>query len=297
MPTINEADHVYLSPHLDDAVLSCGGLIYRQARAGERVAVVTIFAGDPPRGAALSNFARELHARWQAANPAAARREEDVQALTALHPGVVAHHLPLPECLYRRDPATGSALYASEEALFGEVHPDDPALLALQTPLAIPPGACLYAPLGVGHHVDHQIVRRAVAAWGVEAHYYEEYPYTVGEHQGGVSRSGGERAVPEPPSGPSGHLPPCKGEGRDRGSTHNITALRPEPGAESHPEAAPPGWRRETMPPDPDALAAKRRAIACYASQISTFWESLEAMACAIAAYEERVWHPPSKDR
>ena len=54
--------HVYLSPHLDDAVLSCGGMIHRQAQAGERVVVVTVCAGDPPPGP-LSDFARSLHER------------------------------------------------------------------------------------------------------------------------------------------------------------------------------------------------------------------------------------------
>ena len=52
--------HVYLSPHLDDAVLSCGGLIHRQVVAGQRPLVVTIFAGTPPVDVELSDFARFL---------------------------------------------------------------------------------------------------------------------------------------------------------------------------------------------------------------------------------------------
>ncbi|WP_366972639.1 PIG-L family deacetylase, partial [Thermoflexus sp.] len=36
-----------LSPHPDDAVLSCGGTLYRTARAGIPVRVITVFAGDP----------------------------------------------------------------------------------------------------------------------------------------------------------------------------------------------------------------------------------------------------------
>src|SRR5689334_12434287 len=76
--------HVYLSPHLDDAALSCGGMIHQQTQAGERVVVVTLCAGGPPAGA-LSDFAQSLHTRWQTPVEAVAvRRAEDLAALKVL---------------------------------------------------------------------------------------------------------------------------------------------------------------------------------------------------------------------
>ena len=39
---------IFLSPHPDDAVLSCGGWIYQLAQDGERPIVITIFGGDRP---------------------------------------------------------------------------------------------------------------------------------------------------------------------------------------------------------------------------------------------------------
>ena len=53
---------IYLSPHFDDAVLSCGGLIRAQSQEGLAVEIWTIFAGDPPPGP-LSEFALKIHAR------------------------------------------------------------------------------------------------------------------------------------------------------------------------------------------------------------------------------------------
>ncbi|MGH2521295.1 MAG: PIG-L deacetylase family protein, partial [Anaerolineales bacterium] len=53
--------HLYLSPHFDDAALSCGGTIHQQTRQGERAVVVTVCAGDSPPGP-LSAFAQTLHA-------------------------------------------------------------------------------------------------------------------------------------------------------------------------------------------------------------------------------------------
>ena len=77
--------HVYLSPHLDDVALSCGGRIWQQAQTGDSVLVVTIFAGAPPPDVPLSPFARELHARWGYLSDAdVVRREEDQASLTHL---------------------------------------------------------------------------------------------------------------------------------------------------------------------------------------------------------------------
>ena len=55
---------IFLSPHADDAGLSCGGLIYQLAQAGERPIVITLFGGDPPDAGPLSDFAQSLHTRW-----------------------------------------------------------------------------------------------------------------------------------------------------------------------------------------------------------------------------------------
>src|SRR6185295_1884137 len=117
MPT-TALTQIYLSPHLDDAVFSCGGMIHRHIRAGGRVVVVTVCTGDPPPGL-LSDFAESLHERWQAQAKAPAapaevvrqRRNEDLDALAAL--GAQAVHLDVPDCIYRLSPASGRPLYAS----------------------------------------------------------------------------------------------------------------------------------------------------------------------------------------
>lgn len=178
-PSMTAHTHLYISPHLDDATLSCGGRIWQQAQAGERVSIVTIFAGAPAPDAPLSPFAQEMHERWELADPVAARREEDAAALALL--GAEGGYWPYVDCIYRRA-LDGSFLCDGEEALFGEIHPAESALIAelasrFRT-LAQEPGGTIYAPLAVGHHVDHQIVRRAVAELeGVV--YYEDYPYAA----------------------------------------------------------------------------------------------------------------------
>ena len=176
---MDEYTHVYASPHLDDAALSCGGQIWEQVRAGARVLVVTVFAGAPEVGATLSLFAQELHAQWGLASDAPLRRrEEDEEALA--HVGADAAYWPYLDCIYRQTP-DGRFPYDGEEALFGEVHPVEEGLVAELTSrlsaLPLKRGGVLHVPLAVGRHVDHQIVRRAAERCGCVPVYYEDFPY------------------------------------------------------------------------------------------------------------------------
>lgn len=172
-------DSIYLSPHLDDAILSCGGQIYQQIQAGKEVLVATSMAGHPPNGE-LSSFAMSLQDRWELVEDAvAARRQEDLTASHFL--GVDILHWDIPDCIYRVDPASGKALYTSEEALFGRIHAADYDLIdeLVWYMTNLPTHQRILIPLAVGQHVDHQLVRLAAERWPGKADfaYYEEYPY------------------------------------------------------------------------------------------------------------------------
>lgn len=167
---------IYLSPHFDDAVLSCGGQIAARTRAGEAVLVVTLAAGVPE--GPLSGLARGLHTGWDRADLFATRREEDCRACGLL--GAEWLHIPVPDGLYRRHPGTGEPFYPTLRHLFGTVHPSDTAghdwMAALQE---LPPAGRVVAPLGVGGHADHRLVRHAAAAvFGQALWYYEDFPYS-----------------------------------------------------------------------------------------------------------------------
>lgn len=165
-----------LSPHFDDAAYSCGGWVYQHTLAGQTLQVLTVCAGEPT--GPLSPFAESLHTRWgtTATTTVSARRAEDETAMRWL--GVAAHYLTVPDCIYRQ--AAGQALYASEAALFGPVHPADETTLAyiVQTLQAQRPSRVV-APLGIGGHVDHQLTRQAAEAWGGPLWYYEDCPYAM----------------------------------------------------------------------------------------------------------------------
>ena len=120
---------LYLSPHLDDAVLSCGGLIARQVQAGERALVLTVMAGDPQEDVE-NDYIHSLHERWALGRDAAAqRRAEDIAACAIL--GADPLHWSLPDCIYRLHPVDGRLLYVSDDDIFGDVHPSPAAFKAL----------------------------------------------------------------------------------------------------------------------------------------------------------------------
>jgi LmbE family N-acetylglucosaminyl deacetylase len=169
---------IYLSPHLDDAVYSCGGLIHQQVLRGSRVEIWTLFAGQPGQGD-VSDFARQLHARWDSGpDPVTLRREEDAEACGLI--GANPRHFGYLDCIYRRDPQSGKYMYQSDQDLFGGIHSGDQKLLdqLVSTLLEeIPDNCAVAAPLGIGNHVDHSLVRKAASRLNREVVYYPEYPY------------------------------------------------------------------------------------------------------------------------
>jgi LmbE family N-acetylglucosaminyl deacetylase len=187
---MNPMHHIFLSPHYDDAALSCGGLIAQLSAAGAQVEVATLFGGKPDYGH-LSPFARQIHGRPLAGeDPIDQRRAEERAALALLaaqsRPGDYL------DCIYRQDDAGQRWLYGGEAALFGAVDPADDALVDelahCLAALAPAPARCtLYAPLAIGRHVDHQIARRSAARLqehGFEVWYFEDYPYIARDPTG-----------------------------------------------------------------------------------------------------------------
>lgn len=171
--------HYYLSPHLDDAVLSCGGLIAKQTSEGEPVTVVTICAGDPPSGS-LSAFARELHTRWgEEGDPMATRRSEDRLACDYLGASVV--HLDIPDAIYRKS-LDGEALYPSEAAIINSIYSQEKSLVDRLTSILVkvcPSEARIYCPLAIGGHVDHRLTRRSAELLGRKLWYFHDLPYAA----------------------------------------------------------------------------------------------------------------------
>jgi len=171
-------DYLYLSPHLDDVVLACGGQIFDHTARGRSVLIVTVTAGDPP-GPIESPIVDRLHCTWGLGTDACSvRRDEDARACAEL--GAELQHWDLPESIYRVHPRTAAPLYRSFRQLFGAPHEADGPLTAelIERLKGLPTSGRVIAPLAVGRHVDHRLTRQAAeVCFGAALAYYEDYPY------------------------------------------------------------------------------------------------------------------------
>jgi len=171
---------IYLSPHLDDAVYSCGGIIWEQIHKGNQIEVWSIFTADPPKGR-LSTFAETLHQQWsEQQNPMLIRREEDINALDQL--GCNWRHLNYPDCIYRRDQLTDEPVIKSVDDLFsGSYKVELDLLQAISADLKnfLDQKSHLVVPLGVGRHIDHRVTRLSAEKLGIPLTYYPDFPYAA----------------------------------------------------------------------------------------------------------------------
>jgi LmbE family N-acetylglucosaminyl deacetylase len=172
---------IYLSPHFDDAVLSCGGLIFEQARQGTQVEFWTILAGDPPPGP-LSEFARQNHALWgldSGEETVAMRKAEDEEASSLVGADLV--QFDIPDCIYRRSPK-GEYLYT--ETIITSPHPADrrlPVRIAAALRSELRQDDMLVCPLALGGHVDHGLVRQAAESLHRPLLAYADVPYILND--------------------------------------------------------------------------------------------------------------------
>jgi hypothetical protein len=150
------APELLLSPHWDDAALDCWSLL-----GGDReLVVVNVFAGIPPPGHAGT---------WEAiagledtAARARGRMAEDTRVLARA--GRTPVNLPLLDVEYRRQTQASTGLEELDRELSHRV----------------PSASRVYAPSGIGGHVDHLLVRRygrMLLRAGMPVALYAELPY------------------------------------------------------------------------------------------------------------------------
>ncbi len=171
---------LFISPHMDDAIGSCGGTIAKLVNMGEQVEVFNLFSGEatPP----FSPAAIDLHRQWGSPKDVIRmRRAEDRDACTTL--GVKVHFEDIPDSLYRLT-QNGKWMYGNDDDIFNKRHPEDDWLVTyfiqrIRIRLAHK-NAKIYIPLGIGNHVDHLIafeIGQLLKSDKYTVWFYEDFPY------------------------------------------------------------------------------------------------------------------------
>jgi LmbE family N-acetylglucosaminyl deacetylase len=166
----------FISPHLDDVAFSCGGTLLRLADDGWTIHLCTIFTASVanPTGFALAcqtdkGLAPEIDYMQL-------RRAEDDE-FAGIAGNVNVLHLPHHEAPHRG--------YHSASELFDGVHADDEIWRTITDELQqmyrqIKPDV-IFAPQGLGNHVDHLQIIRAVnqCQFDVPVCWYRDTPYAI----------------------------------------------------------------------------------------------------------------------
>jgi LmbE family N-acetylglucosaminyl deacetylase len=267
---------VFISPHLDDAILSCAGRIQRHVARGERVVLLTIFSHADPEDAA----------GW------AGRRREDAAAATLL--GAEPRWLGMPDAPFR-DPAYAGFDF---DVLTGPHAPGDARWRERLTERlreeleALCPGM-VYAPLGVGDHVDHRLVFEAAAELRPSARFYEDHPYALVAHavRRRLDALGLVTGDPTPPPAPAAYLAALAA------APYIARYLPPGPArarcfARLRDWPTPPRHRLvpvELERLDPASADLAERAIWTYASQAPDLFGTRERYRALVRAHAERL--------
>lgn len=190
---------VVLSPHIDDAVLSCGALI-RALRGRVSRLVVTICCGNPESAESDTRNPTRIRQRKGYASPAI-RRREDIEAMHHLDCDFV--HLGFADAIFRRSPTTGKLIYRQSRQKWSRPNIGDAAhveelYLVLRRLCHNMGSILLFSPMGIGYHVDHTISAMTALRLSnrrVRLVFYEDFPYVVDQKIGSGDDDDPERAL------------------------------------------------------------------------------------------------------
>ena len=167
---------IYVSPHLDDAIFSAGGLIYEQTQTGIPVEIWTILGGVPAHGE-LSPYAVRLHQRWgtsSAHETMQIRQAENEMAASVV--GAANRYFDFADSLYRLG-RNGRILYTNSFSPLHKEETDLPGQIAEEIAKHLLPDDVLICPLALGGHIDHVVVREAINLAGISPFYMADIPY------------------------------------------------------------------------------------------------------------------------
>lgn len=182
----------FISPHLDDAVLSVGGLLSYLSQFTPTT-VINVFTRAEEDHLTLS--ARAFIKQCGYSNVQAlysARRQEDTVVFKTLN--VTVKDLRLTDALFRRKNMKVGILQKIMQSVpeLSAVYPtyrfhittgkisknDRPTIERLRKALlTIPQKAFVFCPVALGNHVDHIIVRDVCASLFTNAIFWSDFPY------------------------------------------------------------------------------------------------------------------------
>lgn len=178
-----------LSPHLDDSILSMGMLLY-ELRKYKNATVINCFtnAHSGPYTLSARQFLKTSN-HTNAGNLYKQRAKEDEKVQAALNTKCI--NLGITDALFRLKnkshflgkfiPEFNHIYPTYRWHVTNKINPRDPAIKTLESKLQklIKSGALVFAPFGIGNHVDHIITSQIATKLFKNLIYYIDFPYNV----------------------------------------------------------------------------------------------------------------------
>ncbi|MFH1602241.1 MAG: PIG-L family deacetylase [Candidatus Shapirobacteria bacterium] len=185
-----KGDCVFVSPHLDDAILSCGSVLLNLKGKKDAV-IINVFtrAHKGPYTVSAQKFLDSCGNYQDATKLYEKRIKEDKIVLSKLKVKII--NLGLQDALFRRKkrltllgkfiPELDHLYPTYRWHAIKSVSPKDWALSDLGDALKkiVKSDAVVFAPLGIGNHADHQIANKACQKVFKKIVFYSDFPYSV----------------------------------------------------------------------------------------------------------------------
>lgn len=173
-------DCIYFSPHLDDAVFSCGGKIIKDVKVGKKIIVITIFAGRSYTQRPFSLREGVLN-NTRSFKDIDKRKKEDREVLTNLKVDFI--HWRFLDAIFRKPKRNLSfPMDEYDRRLMTSIFKKINKVIKKAGFASI--SARVFFPLAIGDHVDHKIIFKVGIIIKkknpqLKISFYEDFPYAA----------------------------------------------------------------------------------------------------------------------
>lgn len=172
---------LFISTHFDDAIFSCGQIINKFTESGVICDVLTVF-GKEYLGC-KNDFINRIHRGWgfnDNDNVVFKRKIEDKEAVKSVGANQIV--LSFLDCIYRKN--NGQFIIKEKRDLFvaktNEITLIDEIESTIKKVIFKNGYSEVYLPLGVGTHIDHQVVSKLkLDNTNINVFYYADFPYSL----------------------------------------------------------------------------------------------------------------------
>ena len=176
------SSYIFISPHLDDAILSCGNLLLKLKAQNKNIQIITLFTSASKK--TLTPQAENFLNACGYTSPIKLFEDREVEDSKATgFIGGTYKHLGFIDAAWRTK--NNKPLYHNGTSQFsGRISTKDHKLIDTirtnLTKICVNDATTLIlCPLGVGNHADHVITRKAVEKLYKQSLFWEDYPYNT----------------------------------------------------------------------------------------------------------------------